>query len=324
MVSMSTLLVTRNEDKSVTTSFEEGEFLGEGDLTVDVSYSSLNYKDAMAIAGDRGVMRTSPLVPGIDVVGTVAESNVERLPVGTLVASFGDGLGEFRHGGYTPKQRVNSQATVALPADFTAEQAAAVGTAGYTAALCVNSLRGLPDGPVLVTGATGGVGSIAVNLLSNAGYEVHAMTGRPDDYSQYLHELGAHTIVDRAEFAEAGKPLQKATYAGAVDTSGSHVLANVLARTVWGGTVASTGMAAGPDLPTTVLPFILRNVHLAGVNSVDAPLHYRQNAWQLLARKLDRSILESLTNTIPLSDVVEESKSLLEGTHHGRTVLKIS
>ena len=135
MVSMSTLLVTRNEDKSVTTSFEEGEFLGEGDLTVDVSYSSLNYKDAMAIAGDRGVMRTSPLVPGIDVVGTVAESSVERLPVGTLVASFGDGLGEFRHGGYTPKQCVNSQATVALPADFTAEQAAAVGTAGYTAAL---------------------------------------------------------------------------------------------------------------------------------------------------------------------------------------------
>ena len=181
-----------------------------------------------------------------------------------------------------------------------------------------------PRKVAVVTGATGGVGSIAVTLLSNAGYEVHAMTGRPDDYSQYLHELGAHTIVDRAEFAEAGKPLQKATYAGAVDTSGSHVLANVLARTVWGGTVASTGMAAGPDLPTTVLPFILRNVHLAGVNSVDAPLHYRQNAWQLLARKLDRSILESLTNTIPLSDVVEESKSLLEGTHHGRTVLKIS
>lgn len=262
MVSMSTLLVTRNEDKSVTTSFEEGEFLGEGDLTVDVSYSSLNYKDAMAITGDPGVVRTNPLVPGIDVVGTVSESNVQRLPVGTLVASFGDGLGEFRHGGYTPKQRVNSRATVALPADFTAEQAAAVGTAGYTAALCVNSLRGLPEGPVLV--------------------------------------------------------------AGAVDTSGSQELANVLARTKWGGTVAATGMASGPDLPATVMPFILRNVHLAGVNSVDAPLHYRQNAWQLLARTLDLSILESLTNTLPLEDAVEEAQSLINGSHHGRTVLKIS
>ena len=324
MVSMSTLLVTRNEDKSVTTSFEEGEFLGEGDLTVDVSYSSLNYKDAMAITGDPGVVRTNPLVPGIDVVGTVSDSNVQRLPVGTLVASFGDGLGEFRHGGYTPKQRVNSRATVALPADFTAEQAAAVGTAGYTAALCVNSLRGLPDGPVLVTGATGGVGSIAVNLLRNAGYEVHAMTGRPDDYANYLHELGAHEIIDRAEFTEPGKPLQKAVYVGAVDTSGSQELANVLARTKWGGTVAATGMASGPDLPATVMPFILRNVHLAGVNSVDAPLHYRQNAWQLLARTLDLSILESLTNTLPLEDAVEEAQSLINGSHHGRTVLKIS
>ncbi|MER0090812.1 MDR family oxidoreductase [Corynebacterium sp. KPL2680] len=324
MVSMSTLLVTRNEDKSVTTSFEEGEFLGEGDLTVDVSYSSLNYKDAMAITGDPGVVRTNPLVPGIDVVGTVSESNVQRLPVGTLVASFGDGLGEFRHGGYTPKQRVNSRATVALPADFTAEQAAAVGTAGYTAALCVNSLRGLPEGPVLVTGATGGVGSIAVNLLRNAGYEVHAMTGRPDDYANYLHELGAHEIIDRAEFTEPGKPLQKAIYAGAVDTSGSQELANVLARTKWGGTVAATGMASGPDLPATVMPFILRNVHLAGVNSVDAPLHYHQNAWQLLARTLDLSILESLTNTLPLEDAVEEAQSLINGSHHGRTVLKIS
>ena len=324
MVSMSTLLVTRNEDKSVTTSFEEGEFLGEGDLTVDVSYSSLNYKDAMAITGDPGVVRTNPLVPGIDVVGTVSESNVQRLPVGTLVASFGDGLGEFRHGGYTPKQRVNSRATVALPADFTAEQAAAVGTAGYTAALCVNSLRGLPEGPVLVTGATGGVGSIAVNLLRNAGYEVHAMTGRPDDYANYLHELGAHEIIDRSEFTEPGKPLQKAIYAGAVDTSGSQELANVLARTKWGGTVAATGMASGPDLPATVMPFILRNVHLAGVNSVDAPLHYRQNAWQLLARTLYLSILESLTNTLPLEDAVKEAQSLINGSHHGRTVLKIS
>lgn len=326
MASMSTFLVTRNEDNTISHSLEEGSYLNDGDVLVDVTHSSLNYKDAMVLDGDKSVMRINPLVPGIDIVGTVARSAVERLPVGSLVASFGDGLGEFRHGGYTDKQRVNSYATIAIPAQFTAEQAAAIGTAGYTAALCVNALTSheLPDGPVLVTGATGGVGSVAVNILANKGYEVHALTGRVQEYGDYLHNIGAAEVIDRAEFAEAGRPLQKANYAGAVDTSGSTVLANVLAQMQWGGTVAATGMAAGADLPSSVMPFILRNVTLAGVNSVDAPLDYRNEAWRLLASKLDMGVLDSFSENISLNQVVEAGKELLAGSRHGRTVVTIS
>ena len=311
------LIVTENGPEIIE---PQAAFEGEGDTLINVSHSSVNYKDAMALSGNRGILRELPTVPGIDAVGTLED--------GTLVTVNGRGIGERRHGGYTPQMRIDAKDITRVPERFSAFEAAAIGTAGYTAALSVAGLERVAlsplDGPVLVTGATGGVGSIAVNLLRNAGYEVHAMTGRPDDYANYLHELGAHEIIDRAEFTEPGKPLQKAIYAGAVDTSGSQELANVLARTKWGGTVAATGMASGPDLPATVMPFILRNVHLAGVNSVDAPLHYRQNAWQLLARTLDLSILESLTNTLPLEDAVEEAQSLINGSHHGRTVLKIS
>ncbi|MGP5497494.1 MDR family oxidoreductase [Corynebacterium flavescens] len=326
MVPMSTLLVTRNVDNTITHSFEEGSYLNEGDVLVDVTHSSLNYKDAMALDGNKGVMRVNPLVPGIDIVGTVARSAVERLPVGSLVASFGDGLGEFRHGGYTDSQRVNSYATVAIPAQFTAEQAAAIGTAGYTAALCVNALstHEVPEGPILVTGATGGVGSVAVNILANKGYEVHALTGRVQEYGDYLHRIGAAEVIDRAEFAVPGRPLQKAHYAGAVDTSGSTVLANVLAQLQWGGVVAATGMAAGADLPSSVMPFILRNVTLAGVNSVDAPLDYRNEAWRLLSSKLDMEVLDSFTETIALPQVIDAGKELLAGSRHGRTVVTIS
>lgn len=323
---MSTLIVTRNDDKTITRAFEEAPALGEGDTLIDVTHSSLNYKDAMALDGNKGVMRVSPLVPGIDAVGTVAESSDPRLPVGTLVAAFGDGLGEFRHGGYTTQQRVNAAATIPVPERFTAADAAAIGTAGYTAALCVHQLltHGTTSGHVLVTGATGGVGSVAVQLLKSLGFEVTAVTSRVDTESEYLTTLGADHVLDRAEISEAGRPLQKALYDGAVDTAGSTVLANVLAQVKWGGVVAATGMAAGPDLPASVLPFILRGVVLAGANSVDAPLEVREAAWKILDEHLDLDTLHSITTAIGLSEVAEAAKALLAGTHHGRTVVEIA
>ncbi|MEX3515382.1 MDR family oxidoreductase [Corynebacterium sp. LK2536] len=325
-----TIWVTRNDDGSVQHSqdSEQSSVNTEGDVVVAVSHSSLNYKDAMALHGDKGVMRTNPLVPGIDVVGTVEESDSERFNPGDQVVCNGDGLGEFRHGGYTDRQRVRAEATVAVPEAFSLAQAAAIGTAGYTAALCVNSLldHGLSpeDSPrILVTGATGGVGSIAVVLLKQLGFSVTALTGRVEEHGDYLRRLGADEVLDRAEFSETGKPLQKARFAGAVDTAGSHVLANVLAQVTWGGVVASTGMAASPKLETTVLPFILRNVILAGVNSVDAPLDYRQRAWDLLADKLPVEVLDSLTATIGIDKVADAGEALLAGTRHGRTVVEL-
>ncbi len=325
IVGMSTLKVTRNEDGSISHAFEDEPILAEGDVLVNVSHSSLNYKDAMALDGNKGVMRINPLVPGIDVVGNVAESNDERLPEGALVAAFGDGLGEFRHGGYTTKQRVNANATLVVPERFTAADAAAIGTAGYTAAICVNQLltHGTREGHVLVTGATGGVGSIAVQLLKSLGFEVTAVTGRVDSESEYLQALGADHIIDRSELSETGRPLQKALYDGAVDTAGSTVLANVLAQIKWGGVVAATGMAAGPDLPASVLPFILRGIVLAGGNSVDAPLKVREDAWKLLDEHLDLEMLHSISSTVALDDVADAAKELLAGTHHGRTIVEI-
>lgn len=325
IVGMTTLVVTRSEDNSISHTFQEEPLLAEGDVLVNVSHSSLNYKDAMALDGNKGVMRINPLVPGIDVVGTVAESSDPRLPVGALVAAFGDGLGEFRHGGYTTQQRVNAQATLPVPAHFTAADAAAIGTAGYTAAICVNQLlaHGATEGHVLVTGATGGVGSIAVQLLKSLGFEVTAVTGRVDSESEYLQALGADHIIDRSALSETGRPLQKALYDGAVDTAGSTVLANVLAQIKWGGVVAATGMAAGPDLPASVLPFILRGIVLAGGNSVDAPLKVREDAWKLLDEHLDLEMLHSISNIIALDDVADAAKELLAGTHHGRTIVEI-
>lgn len=328
---MTTFIVERSEDGNVThrTDSNATAWLGEGELTVKVSHSSLNYKDAMALAGDKGVMRTSPLVPGIDVVGTVAEAAGD-FTEGQLVTCNGAGLGEFRHGGYTSEQNVPLEATVAVPDVFTAAQAAAIGTAGYTAALCVNALidHGLKaagdGGRVLVTGATGGVGSIAVNLLSALGYRVVALTGRADEHGDYLTNLGAAEIMDRAELMEQGKPLQKAQFDGVVDTLGGAPLANALAQVNWGGVVASTGLAASPKLETTVLPFILRNITLTGANSVDAPREMRERAWQLLADKLDVNVLESITTTVTLDTVAEAGQKLLDGTGLGRTVVELT
>ena len=327
MVSMSTLLVTRNEDKSVTTSFEEGEFLGEGDLTVDVSYSSLNYKDAMALAG-KGIARAHPLIPGIDLVGTVTESADARFSPGDGVVLNGDGIGESRHGGFATRARVRPDALVHLPAALTAQRAAAIGTVGFTAMLAVLRLEdaGLTpaDGDVLVTGASGGAGSIAIALLAGRGHRVIASTGRGEEHGEYLRSLGAAEVVDRRELSEeAGRPLQSQRFAAAVDGVGSTTLANVLAQTAWGGTVAAFGLAQGPDLPTTVLPFILRGVTLAGINSVECPLPLRERAWAALASELDLALLDSMTTTIGLADAIPTAQQVLAGRIRGRTVVEV-
>ncbi|QPK83225.1 acryloyl-CoA reductase [Corynebacterium qintianiae] len=326
-----TLLVTEHGPEIVET---REEFAGDGDTLIEVTHSSVNYKDAMALGGIKGILRDVNMVPGIDAVGTVIES--PTLAPGTLVTVNGWGIGERRHGGYTPRMRIDAAHVNAVPSLFDAPTAAALGTAGYTAALSVAGFEraveassqeiypnGEVHGPVLVTGATGGVGSVAVQILAARGYEVHAMTGRVDEYRGYLSELGAEEIVDRADFTEAGKPLQKSRYAGAIDTVGSTVLANVIAQLGWGGVVTACGMAAGNDLPASVLPFILRGVHLVGINSVDAPNDLREEAWDLLAQAVDLDLLRSYTSTVDLNGVLEVGAKLLDGAHHGRTVVTL-
>ena len=320
------LLVHKTND-SVTVSLTDELHLGEGDLLIDVAYSSLNYKDGMALRGDRGVVRTLPLVPGIDAVGTVVESESECFRPGDEVVVNGAGLGESRHGGYTTRQRVPSASTVALPTAFSAWQAAAIGTAGFTAALSVDALReqGVDpaDGEILVTGSTGGVGSLSVHLLRQLGYTVVVSTGRMEEYGDYLRGLGASELVDRGSLSEQGRPLQSTRWAGVIDSVGSHTLVNALAQTRWGGTVTACGLAQGPDLPATVLPFILRGVKLIGINSVDAPLPLRERAWALLAEHLDVAVLEEMTETVHLADIAATGAELMAGRRHGRTVVDV-
>lgn len=308
------------------TSGEEG-FLGEGDLLIEVGWSSLNYKDAMALRGDPGVVRALPLIPGIDAVGTVIESRSERFARGDEVVVNGAGLGESRHGGYTRRLWVDSGSTLHIPYNLSARQVGALGTAGFTAALSVDALQrqGVrpESGEILVTGATGGVGSIALHLLDRLGYTTAAVTGRRDEHADYLRGLGAGEILDRADFAEAGRPLQKGRWAGVVDSVGSHTLVNALAQTSWGGVVTACGLAQGPDLPATVLPFILRGVHLVGVNSVDAPLELRRGAWALLSDQLDTAVLDAMTGTVELADVPQAGADLMAAKLHGRTAVRV-
>ncbi|SDL54403.1 MDR family oxidoreductase [Tessaracoccus oleiagri] len=303
------------------------ELLGEGTLHVDVAYSDLNYKDGLAVTGRPGVVRTRPLVAGIDLVGRVAESSDERWCPGDWVMLNGAGLSETAHGGYATRAHIDGELAVALPDGLSPEQAAALGTAGYTAALAVLRLvmEGVsPDqGPVLVTGATGGVGSIATMLLAAAGFDVAALTGRPDELGDFLRELGADEIVARADLEGAGKPLQKATYAGVVDSVGGEVLANAIARTVPGGTVAACGLAGSHALPTTVMPFILRGVTLAGIDSVWAPANDREDAWRTLSRGVDVELLDAMTTRIGLDGVIAAGEELLAGRRHGRTLVEV-
>jgi acrylyl-CoA reductase (NADPH) len=300
-------------------------FLPPGEVTIDVDHSTLNYKDALAITNRSPVVREWPMVAGIDGAGTVRESSHPAWQPGDRVVLNGFGVGERHKGCLAQRARLSGDWLVRLPEAFTTRQAMAIGTAGYTAMLCVMALErhGLApgDGEVLVTGATGGVGSVAVALLSKLGYQVAATTGKAAE-APYLKALGATTVLDRAELSAPGKPLQKERWRAVVDAVGSHTLANACAQTRYGGAVAACGLAQGAELPATVLPFILRGVALLGVDSVMAPLALRNEAWTRLARDLDASLLETITREITLAESIDTAHALMEGKIRGRIVVR--
>ncbi len=300
--------------------------LPPGDVLVRVDYSTLNYKDGLAITNKGPVVRHWPMVAGIDGAGEVIESSHPAWKPGDAFIHNGWGVGETHWGCLAEKARLKGDWLVKLPAAFTARQAMAIGTAGYTAMLCVLALEdhGVQPGAgeVLVTGATGGVGSVAVALLGRLGYTVVAATGKAAE-ADWLKRLGATSVIDRAELSAPGKPFQKERWAGVVDAVGSHTLANALAQTRYGGVVAACGLAQGMDLPTTVMPFILRGVTLAGIDSVMAPLARRQRAWDRLARDLDPALLETLVEEIPLSGAIEKAHALMAGQVRGRVLVRI-
>lgn len=299
--------------------------LGEGEVTVDVQWSTLNYKDALAITGRSPVVRRFPMIPGIDLAGTVVDSNDRNFTVGQAVVLNGWGHGESLPGGLAAKARVPGKHLTALPAPLTTRQAMSIGTAGYTAALCVQALEAagvLPEqGEVLVTGANGGVGGFAIALLAQRGYRVVASTGRPEESSR-LAALGASRVITRETLASAGKPLQKELWSGVVDSVGSHTLANACAQTRYGGAVAACGLAQGMDFPATVAPFILRGVRLLGVDSVMAPAHVRDAAWKRLADCLSATVIDAMTAEISLDDVPEAAVNLLAGRVAGRLLVR--
>jgi acrylyl-CoA reductase (NADPH) len=300
--------------------------LMDGDVTVRVSHSTLNYKDGLAITGKAPVVRRWPMIPGIDFAGTVAASDNPAYKAGDGVILNGWGVGETHLGGYAQMARVRGDWLVPLPSTFTPAQAMAIGTAGYTAMLCVMALErnGItPDrGPVVVTGAAGGVGSVAIALLAKLGYTVIASTGRVAE-ADYLKGLGASEIIDRAELSGPARPLNKERWAGAVDTVGSTTLANVISMTKYDGCVTACGLAQGLDLPGSVAPFILRGVTLAGVDSVMAPRTRRLEAWSRLARDLDIAKLDAITVTRPIADVTTLAPAILEGKVRGRVVFEL-
>ncbi|WP_291279203.1 MDR family oxidoreductase [Galactobacter sp.] len=320
-------IITNGKGEPATLDTVDESMLLTGEVGIDVAYSSLNYKDALAVSG-KGIAQAWPLVLGIDLVGTVTDSASSRFEPGDAVVLNGDRIGESLNGGLAEKARVRDDALVKVPVGISLEQAAAIGTAGFTAALAVLELedaRVTPeDGDVLVTGSTGGVGSVAISLLAKRGFTVTASTGRIEEQGDYLRSLGATNLIDRAELSEPGKPMQRTRWAAALDGIGSATLANILAQTNYGGTVVSYGMVQGVDLPASVLPFILRSVTLTGANSVDAPRELRERAWAMLASELDLDVLDSLTETIGLSDVPGKCGDLLAGTAHGRTVVDVS
>ena len=301
--------------------------LPEGDVLVDVEYSTVNYKDGLAVTDTAPVLRNFPMVPGIDLAGTVSAYDDPEVPVGQRVVVNGWGIGEETWGGFAQRARVRGGWTVLLPDGIGSAEAMAIGTAGYTAMLCVLALEDhdvTPEaGPVLVTGAAGGVGSVAVAVLAARGYEVHASTGRPEE-ADYLVGLGASEIVDRTELSETGgRPLARARWAGAVDAVGSHTLANVLSQIRPEGCVAACGNAQGTDLTTTVFPFILRGVTLRGVHSVHVPRPRRLEAWRRLDEDLDRDLLASMTRTVGLDDVPAVAAEILAGRVRGRVVVDV-
>ena len=307
------------------TQFDEANLM-EGDVTVAVQWSTLNYKDGLAITGRSPVVRRFPMIPGIDFAGVVESSSNPEWHAGDRVILNGWGVGETHLGAYGEKARVKGQWLVRLPERMSARDAMAVGTAGYTAMLAVMALErhGVkPDqGPIVVTGAAGGVGSVAVALLAKLGYTVVASTGRKSE-ADYLKSLGASEIIDRGELSGTPKPLAKERWAGGIDSVGSTTLANVLSMTKYGGAVAACGLAGGMDLPSSVAPFILRGVSLLGIDSVQCSPKLRTEAWQRLDSDLDRGKLEAMTSQIGLSEVIEMAGSILDGRVRGRIVVKI-
>lgn len=322
------ILVTKSEagaTGSVAT-FSERDLM-EGDVTVDVSHSTLNYKDGLAITGASPVVRKFPLIAGIDFAGRVRTSSDARFKPGDAVVCNGWGMGETHHGGYAPVARVKADWLVPLPASISPEIAMAIGTAGYTSMLAVMALEAHgfspARGPVLVTGAAGGVGSVAIALLARLGYRVIASTGRREEEA-YLRALGAAEVLDRAELSGDVRPLAKERWAGAIDSVGSKTLANVLASTSYGGTVAACGLAQGMDLPGSVAPFILRGVTLAGIDSVMCPRPLRLDAWNRLARDLDPHVLGSTISRAGLTDLPGLAPRILKGQVRGRLVIDVN
>ncbi|PKF49817.1 MDR family oxidoreductase [Enterovibrio nigricans] len=322
-------LVLDQADKITTSSIQELDVtqLPEGDVLIDVDYSSLNYKDGLAITGKGKICRQFPMVPGIDLVGTVAESTDARYTAGQKVVLTGWGVGEGHWGGMAQKARLKADWLVPLPEKLAADQAMKIGTAGLTAMLCVQALQDAgitPEkGEVLVTGASGGVGSVAVTLLAQLGFTVVAVTGRASENSEWLKALGANRVIERSEFDEPARPLEKQLWAGAVDTVGSKMLAKVLAQMDYDGAVAACGLAGGFDLPTTVMPFILRGVKLLGVDSVYAPYERRQQAWSRISDLLPSSYFQEGCREITLEEVPEAAEAITNGQIKGRVVIKL-
>ena len=320
------ILISRDEEKKQSVAITEltDADLMEGDVTVAVEATTVNYKDGLAITGKAPVVRRWPLVPGIDFAGTVISSTHAGWKQGDKVILNGWGVGETHFGAFAERARVNGDWLVPLPDGMTPHDAMAVGTAGYTAMLCVMALErhGItPDrGPVVVTGAAGGVGSVAISILSKLGYHVIASTGRTSE-NAYLHDLGAAEIISRDELSGPGKPLAKERWAGGVDAVGSHTLANVLSMTSYGGAVAACGLAQGMDLPASVAPFILRGVSLLGIDSVMAPREIRLEAWRRIGNDLDHAKLAALSTVIGFEQIIDAGRDIIDGKIRGRVVV---
>ncbi|MFZ9233233.1 MAG: MDR family oxidoreductase [Hylemonella sp.] len=320
------LLLSKSESFSASVQSVDERQLSMGDVTVGVEWSTLNYKDGLAITNRSPVVRQWPMVAGIDGAGTVLESSHPDWRAGDKFILNGWGVGETHWGCLAEKARLKGDWLVPLPSAFTPRQAMAIGTAGYTAMLCLLALEkhgiGPASGEVLVTGATGGVGSVAVALLSKLGYRVVAVTGKPEQ-TDYLMRLGASSVMARSELSAPGKPLQRERWSGVIDALGSHTLVNALAQTRYGGVVAACGLAQGMDLPGSVAPFILRGVTLAGIDSVMAPLEQRRLAWDRLARDLDPGLLEQMLEEVPLSGAIAKAQALMAGQVRGRIVVRL-
>lgn len=300
--------------------------LDAGDVTVSVDYSTVNYKDGLAVTGLGNIIKRLPLTPGIDLAGRVEVSSHPRFKPGDLVVLNGFNAGVTHHGGYAQRARLPGDWLVRLPSGMSTRQAAAIGTAGFAAMLCVLALErgGVHKGDVLVTGAAGGVGSVAIAILSRLGYRVIASTGRSAE-EPYLRSLGAQEVIERAALSSpSDRPLGAERWHGAIDTAGSHTLVNVLAQTRYGGTVAACGLAQGLDLPGSMAPFILRGVTLAGIDTVNAPMALREQAWARLSSDLDPQLLESMTTVIGLDDAVKTATQVLRGTVRGRTLVDVN